>query len=127
MGTSGPATSTGSSTAHPRGKLYVYDEKWDRILVFLKSDGGYLSQWSTRGAAALHGGHAGHVCQPAVDAQGPVTGPPGTGHLVHDERPVQHETNAGRRGSEPGASPAPAGASSAPEPTRTPKPTKKPR
>ena len=28
----------------------MYDEKWDRILVFLKSDGSYVEQWSTKGA-----------------------------------------------------------------------------
>jgi hypothetical protein len=31
------------------GRLFVYDEQWGRILVFLKSDGSYLEQWSTRG------------------------------------------------------------------------------
>ena len=32
------------------GRLYVYDQEWGRILVFLKSDGSYISQWSTRGS-----------------------------------------------------------------------------
>lgn len=31
------------------GRLYVYDEQWARILVFLKSDGSYVEQWSTAG------------------------------------------------------------------------------
>lgn len=31
------------------GRLYVYDEQWGRILVFLKGDGSYVEQWSTRG------------------------------------------------------------------------------
>lgn len=31
------------------GRLYVYDEQWGRILVFLKSDGTYLEQWKTAG------------------------------------------------------------------------------
>jgi serine/threonine protein phosphatase PrpC len=31
------------------GRLFVYDERWGRILVFLKSDGTYLEQWATRG------------------------------------------------------------------------------
>jgi serine/threonine protein phosphatase PrpC len=32
------------------GRLFVYDEQWGRILVFLKSDGTYLEQWATQGA-----------------------------------------------------------------------------
>lgn len=31
------------------GRLFVYDERWGRILVFLKTDGSYLEQWSTSG------------------------------------------------------------------------------
>ncbi len=31
------------------GRLFVYDEQWGRILVFLKSDGSYLEQWATTG------------------------------------------------------------------------------
>jgi hypothetical protein len=31
------------------GRLFVYDEEWGRILVFLKSDGTYLEQWTTTG------------------------------------------------------------------------------
>jgi len=38
---------TGAPTS---GRLYVYDETWDRILVFQKSDGSYIEQWSTSDA-----------------------------------------------------------------------------
>ncbi len=31
------------------GRLFVYDEQWGRILVFLKSDGSYVEQWATGG------------------------------------------------------------------------------
>ncbi|MBX3028635.1 MAG: hypothetical protein KF809_00610 [Chloroflexi bacterium] len=31
------------------GKLYLYDQRWDRILVFLKSGGVYVDQWMTTG------------------------------------------------------------------------------
>ncbi len=31
------------------GRLFVYDEQWGRILVFLKSDGSYVEQWATSG------------------------------------------------------------------------------
>ena len=30
----------------------MYDQQWGRILVFAKSDGSYLNQWSTRGSQA---------------------------------------------------------------------------
>jgi len=33
----------------PSGYLYVYDQEWGRILVFLKSDGSYVQQWATSG------------------------------------------------------------------------------
>lgn len=33
----------------PSSRLYVYDEQWGRILVFLKSDGSYVQQWATSG------------------------------------------------------------------------------
>ena len=33
------------------GSLYVYDAKWDRILVFSKANGQYQAQWSTGGTA----------------------------------------------------------------------------
>ena len=57
------------------GKLYVYDEKWNRILVFLKSDGGYLSQWSTRGAlpsmADMRGMYVSQPSTPRGQSQAP--------------------------------------------------------
>ena len=31
------------------GTLFIYDEQWGRVLVFLKTDGSYLEQWATRG------------------------------------------------------------------------------
>ena len=31
------------------GRLFVYDEQWGRILVFLKTDGSYVQQWTTSG------------------------------------------------------------------------------
>ncbi|MET0772340.1 MAG: hypothetical protein ABWZ82_04590 [Candidatus Limnocylindrales bacterium] len=31
------------------GRLFIYDEQWGRILVFLKTDGSYLEQWTTSG------------------------------------------------------------------------------
>lgn len=34
----------------PSGQLYVYDEQWGRLLVFSKSSGTYLQQWSTTGS-----------------------------------------------------------------------------
>jgi hypothetical protein len=33
------------------GFLYVYDAKWDRIVVFSKANGQYVAQWSTAGTA----------------------------------------------------------------------------
>lgn len=33
----------------PSSWLYVYDQQWGRILVFLKSDGSYVEQWATTG------------------------------------------------------------------------------
>lgn len=32
------------------GRLFLYDEEWGRILVFLKSDGSYVQQWATGGS-----------------------------------------------------------------------------
>ncbi|MFN8521404.1 MAG: hypothetical protein U0667_18945, partial [Chloroflexota bacterium] len=33
----------------PSARLFVYDEEWQRFLVFLKSDGSYVEQWSSAG------------------------------------------------------------------------------
>ena len=46
---SGPPVPPHRRHGQSGGRLYVYDEKWNRILVFLKSDGSYVDQWSTKG------------------------------------------------------------------------------
>ncbi len=105
------------------GRLYVYDEKWDRILVFLKSDGSYVEQWSTKGAglpsmADIRGMYVTQAS--ASKGQTPparLTWATPNGIFKSTLTPVVAQA--------PAASPAP-GAAATPEPTRTPKPTKKP-
>ena len=86
--TCGRGTSTGSSTARvPGAALYVYDEKWDRILVFLKSDGSYVEQWSTRGPLPSMADVRGmYVTQPSAPR---ASRPAGPGHLGHTRGHLQ--------------------------------------
>ncbi len=108
------------------GKLYVYDEKWDRILVFLKSDGSYLSQWSTRGALPSMADMRGmYVSQPSTP-RGQSEAPPARVTWATPEGLFSTRLSPVSAQPAPNASAAP-GATAEPEPTRTPKPTKKPR
>ncbi len=107
------------------GRLYVYDAKWDRILVFLKADGSYVEQWSTKGAglpsmADMRGMYVTQAATPRGAAQAPparVTWATPNGIFRSQLSAVTVDAPAG--------SPAPA-ASDAPAATPTPKPTKKP-
>ena len=107
------------------GRLYVYDEKWDRILVFLKSDGSYVEQWSTKGAGlpSMADIRGMFVTQPAT--QRGQSQAPGARVTWATPDGIFKSTLAAATVAAPAASPAP-GASDAPALTRTPKPTKQP-
>jgi len=105
------------------GKLYVYDEKWDRILVFLKADGSYVNQWSTRGALpSMDDARGIYVTQPATP-KGSSTAPPAKLTWATSEG-IFRSTLTPVVDAEPGATAEPEPSS---QPNATPKPTKRPR
>jgi hypothetical protein len=104
------------------GKLYIYDEEWQRILVFLKSDGSFVEQWSTKGKLPSMADMRGmYVSQPPTrKGQTPaarVVWATPQGIYSSQLTPVAVDA--------PAASPAP-GATPTPQPTKKPKATKKP-
>ena len=107
------------------GRLYVYDKKWGRILVFAKSDGAFIEQWSTTGALPSMADVRGmYVTQPAT-SKGQSKAPAARVTWATNDGIFKSQLTA-VAADVPAATPAP-GASDAPAPTRTPKSTKKPR
>jgi hypothetical protein len=115
----------GTTTGGTVKKLYIYDEKWDRILVFLRSDGSYVEQWSTKGAGlpSMADMRGMYVTQPSTQKGQPAAPPARVtwatpeGIFKSSLTPVLVDA--------PAATPQP-GTNETPAPTRTPRPTKKP-
>ena len=99
------------------GRLFIYDEKWGRILVFLKSDGTYLEQWSTSGPLPSMEDVRGMYITQAGSAQ---VAQAARGHLG-DTKGIYRSTAHPGGASDLSATRAPDGALRA---ERTPKPTK---
>ncbi len=114
----------GTSTSGVSPKLYVYDQKWGRILVFLKSDGSYVEQWSTRGKLPSMGDMRGmYVTQP-TSKPGAET-KPAVVTWATPEGIFRSQLTAVAAGA-PSATPVPSGESDpTPAPTRKPKSNKK--
>jgi hypothetical protein len=55
------------------GRLFLYDEEWGRILVFLKTDGSYLEQWTTTGPLPSMADVRGMYVTQGGSAQNPKT------------------------------------------------------
>ena len=125
------------------GQLFVYDAKWNRVLVFDKTTGAYIEQWlgvssaplaDTAGMVLVPGTTAvpGIGPSPVPAAVTPTPGASGTPTMLYwvstsgvQETPLVNVPNA-REGVGPSAPPSPSPAATATA-TATPKPTKTPR
>ncbi len=121
------------------GQLYVYDAKWNRILVFDKKTGDYLEQWLSTSSSPPMANAQGMVLLPGTippsglaPTNGPVATPsPGASHagtptVLYWVSPTGVErTTFVDAPNDSGASPAPSGSPTAsgatPRPTKTPK------
>ncbi len=107
------------------GRLYVYDAKWDRVVVFDKANGSYVEQWQSVSSGTPMKDLRGMVLVvPSTPGGGATPAPPNLFWLsptaLQQSELVDVSTSAS-------ASPSP-GSSASPsaKPTRTPKPTKAP-
>ena len=121
------------------GQLYVYDAKWNRVLVFDKKTGDYLEQWLSASSSLPMAGAQGMVLVPgtipppglqptsglaATPTPGPSHGSPTVLYWV-SAAGVQKTTFVDAPNNS-GASPGPSGSPGA-SPTSTPRPTKTPK
>jgi hypothetical protein len=109
------------------GRLYVYDAKWDRVVVFDKANGSYVEQWQSVSSGA-----------PMKDVRGmvlvaPAPAPPGGGatppppNLYWLSPTALMESELTNISTSPSASPSlDTSGSPSPKPTRTSKPGKTP-
>ncbi len=108
-------------TGQSGGRLYVYDEKWNRILVFLKSDGSYVDQWSTKGVLPSMADMRGmYVSQPPT--QKGQSKPPPARVVWATPQGIYRSQLTQALDTVPSATP---GSDASPAPEATPKPTPK--
>jgi hypothetical protein len=107
------------------GRLYVYDAKWDRVVVFDKANGSYVEQWqSVSGGAPMKDVRGMVLVVPAAPGGGAAPPPP---NLYWLSPTALEQSELVDVPTTPSASPSPgAGSSPSPRPTKTPKPTRAP-